>query len=81
MTSCKTQACLFCMEPSESGRDYHPSCSRKFFGASLPPRLEYGLVEMESLASKLIRTHEAIPGVQAILLQTILVAAYLRQGE
>lgn len=56
--------CLLCMEHG-AVEDYHPRCSRKFYGTSVPPSLEYGLDEMERLAGKVIRTHAAIPGVQA----------------
>ena len=57
--------CHFCMEPLSSEEDFHARCSRKFFGTTDAPRLEYGLEEMEKLARKILRAHAAIPGVQA----------------
>jgi serine/threonine-protein kinase HipA len=57
--------CLSCLEALDADGDYHPRCSRKFFGTSVPPRLEYKWDEMDVLAGKVIRTHTAIPGVQA----------------
>jgi serine/threonine-protein kinase HipA len=57
--------CLFCQGSLEAKSDFHPRCSRKFFGSTTPPRMEWGLDEMEQLADKVIRSHSAIPGVQA----------------
>jgi serine/threonine-protein kinase HipA len=57
--------CLYCLEPLDEDAGYHPRCSRKMFGTPVPPTLEYGLKEMDRLAGKIIRTHKAIPGVQA----------------
>jgi serine/threonine-protein kinase HipA len=56
--------CLICMKPGAVD-EYHPRCSRKFYGTPVPPGLEYGLDEMERLAGKIIRAHAAIPGAQA----------------
>ncbi len=53
------------MEPLDDEDAYHPVCSRRFFGSAVPPRLEYRLDEMDRLASQVIRTHTAVPGVQA----------------
>lgn len=56
--------CLICMKPG-AVEEYHPRCSRRFYGSPIPPELEYGLDEMERLAGRIIRAHAAIPGVQA----------------
>ncbi|HKP98543.1 MAG TPA: HipA domain-containing protein [Fibrobacteria bacterium] len=61
----KEGTCLYCMERLDGPGDYHPRCSRKFFGTPAAPRLEYGLDEMETLAGRILRAHAAIPGVQA----------------
>lgn len=57
-------ACLHCREPWDGPGDYHPACSRRFFGKAEAPSLEYGLDDMERLAGKVLRTHAAIPGAQ-----------------
>lgn len=57
--------CLYCRESWEGFGDYHPRCSRKFFGKPEAPSLDYGLDEMERLAGEVIRTHATVPGVQA----------------
>lgn len=59
--------CLACLETWPGPGDYHPKCSRKFFGKAEAPVLEYGLEDMERLAGDVIRTHSAVPGVQAKL--------------
>lgn len=56
--------CLHCWEIWEGENEIHPKCARKFFGAAKPPLLEYGLDDMEALATKVVRTHAAVPGVQ-----------------
>jgi len=56
--------CLHCWEIWDGENELHPKCSRKFFGTTKPPILEYGLDDMENLATKVIRTHVAVPGVQ-----------------
>ena len=57
--------CLYCGGGLDDEGDYHPRCSRKFFGTKTPPLMEWGLDEMEKLADKVIRSRSAIPGVQA----------------
>jgi serine/threonine-protein kinase HipA len=47
--------CLYCQEALEGVGDYHPQCSRKFFGKSVAPSLEHGLDEMEKLAGEVGR--------------------------
>ncbi len=60
-----TGRCLHCLEPLPKEEDFHARCSRKFFGTAAAPRLDFGLDEMEKLARRILRTHAAIPGVQA----------------
>jgi serine/threonine-protein kinase HipA len=56
--------CLFCWEPCDGDGEFHQRCSKTFFGTPIPPVLEYGLDEMEKLATEVIRTHATVPGVQ-----------------
>jgi serine/threonine-protein kinase HipA len=56
--------CLHCWEIWDGDNERHPLCSRKFFGTTKPPILDYGLADMENLASKVLRTHVSVPGVQ-----------------
>jgi serine/threonine-protein kinase HipA len=58
--------CLFCYKAIELDLvvDYHPSCSKKFFGKTLPPILPYNFNEMEQLAKDAVEQSIAVPGVQ-----------------
>ena len=44
--------------------DYHPKCSKAFFGTTYPPLLPYHLWEMELLAKEATFLSIAVPGVQ-----------------
>ncbi len=59
-----TYTCLYCLETCEDISEYHPTCSRKFFSTAIAPKIEFTLDEMDKLASKIIRSHGTIPGVQ-----------------
>jgi len=60
--------CLFCYQQiNESEGDFHRSCSRKIFGSSTPPLLDYGLDEMNELAKRVVERSVTVPGVQAKL--------------
>lgn len=59
--------CFLCFEKLVGAGEYHPRCSRKFFGINNAPLLEYNLQDMDKLAVAVIRTHTTIPGVQAKL--------------
>lgn len=59
--------CLACAQPWDGEGDFHPRCSRAFFGTARSPVLEYGLADMEKLAAKVLRSHSAVPGVQSKL--------------
>ncbi|MGE5313653.1 MAG: HipA domain-containing protein [Acidobacteriota bacterium] len=57
--------CLYCYQKLEKGEtDFHPSCSKKIFSASVPPELPYTEAEMDQLALKIIRSQITITGVQ-----------------
>ena len=59
------QLCKICLEPLQGGvTDCHPSCSRKLFGSSHPPKLPYSAKDLDALAEQVIRQHIAVPGVQ-----------------
>ena len=58
--------CLYCCESVPSG-DFHPSCSRKFFGTSEPPEFPYALNEMHELANQVVQRSVSVTGVQAKL--------------
>lgn len=60
-----TRRCFYCRGHWSGEGDYHPRCSKRFFGTKLPPLLDYKLDEMEKLAAKVLRSHSAIPGVQS----------------
>ncbi|MGX1752437.1 HipA domain-containing protein [Sphingobacterium sp. NPDC055346] len=55
--------CLFCYKPVENG-DYHPSCSKKFFGTSEMPYLDLDREKLNSLAQITVNERLALTGVQ-----------------
>jgi len=44
--------------------DFHPACSRKIFGSTIPPELTFAEKEVEELADKIIKSHATVTGVQ-----------------
>lgn len=57
--------CLYCYRPLEENQsDFHPRCSRAFFGRATPPILPYSLETMNELAEEIIRRHITVTGVQ-----------------
>ncbi|MFN0036003.1 MAG: HipA domain-containing protein [Saprospiraceae bacterium] len=57
--------CLFCGESLPDGAaDFHPSCSRKFFGSPTAPELPYSLGELHELAQHIVERSIAVTGVQ-----------------
>ncbi|MEZ4827941.1 MAG: HipA domain-containing protein [Bacteroidia bacterium] len=60
--------CLFCYRPlAENEQDFHASCSRKMFGQSYAPSLNYSEEDLEPLARQVIQSQTAVTGVQAKL--------------
>lgn len=58
--------CLYCYQELEEGQvDFHPECSRKFFGSKTVPVLPYTRDNMSDLARHVIRTSASVTGVQA----------------
>lgn len=57
--------CLYCYEPLADGeQDFHPACSKAFFGTEMPPKLEFTFQEMAELARQVVERSVAVPGVQ-----------------
>ena len=57
--------CLFCYrELQEKQTDFHPECSKKMFGSTLPPILPYTRKQLSELAEQVIRSQTTITGVQ-----------------
>lgn len=58
--------CLYCYQeinaPYEG--DYHPRCSKSFYGTMHAPALPYHLSEMEKLAKEAAKLSITVPGVQ-----------------
>ncbi len=64
--------CLYCYQPlSDAEIDFHPTCSRKLFGKPQPPVIDFNESQLEEMASKIIRSHSTVTGVQAKLSLTI----------
>lgn len=64
--------CLYCYQPLEEGQtDFHPRCSREFFGTDIPPRLDYNIEQMADLAANVVQRSVTVPGVQPKLSLTL----------
>ena len=57
--------CLYCYNDLKSDEiDFHPACSRKIFGSSVPPELPYTEEQMLQLGLEVVKSQIAVPGVQ-----------------
>lgn len=57
--------CLYCYKKlNENQIDFHPKCSKSFFGTSNAPILPYQFEEMEKLAKESVSLSITVPGVQ-----------------
>jgi serine/threonine-protein kinase HipA len=58
--------CLYCYGKIEGSHedDYHPKCSKLFYGTTHAPALPYHLSEMERLAKEAAELSITVPGVQ-----------------
>ena len=57
--------CLYCYENLDSTeKDFHPKCSRKFFGSEVPPEIDFGLKDIDELAVKVLGKSVSVTGVQ-----------------
>lgn len=64
--------CLYCYEQlNEEQKDFHPYCSKAFFGVEVPPELKYSLEQMTKLAATVVQRSVAVPGVQPKLSLTL----------
>lgn len=64
--------CLYCYQPLDEGnRDFHPRCSRAFFGKDEAPELGYSLEQMTELAASVVQLSVTVPGVQPKLSLTL----------
>lgn len=62
------QRCLYCYLPLTNDEiDFHNKCSKKIFGTTSAPVLDYSLDQMKTLAKEVVKSHIAVPGVQAKL--------------
>lgn len=60
--------CLYCYQKLVDGEsNFHPKCSKKIFGKSIPPLLEYTNDQMLKLAEQVIQSQSSVTGVQAKL--------------
>ncbi|MGK6352668.1 HipA domain-containing protein [Parapedobacter sp. DT-150] len=66
--------CLYCYEPLDSDQDFHPKCSRDFFGSAAAPIIPYAMAQMAELAKNVIERSIAVPGVQPKLSMTLIKA-------
>lgn len=57
--------CLYCYQPLGEGEiDFHPKCSRKFFGEVTVPVLPYSEESLDELALQVIQSQMTVTGVQ-----------------
>lgn len=57
--------CLYCYHPLLNGeKDMHPACSRKIFGTSVLPVLDYTTEQLDQLALQIIQDRTSLTGVQ-----------------
>lgn len=60
-----SQRCLYCYKPlGDHEPNFHPACSKKIFGVSLPPIFPYSEDNMEELAKQVVQTQTSVAGVQ-----------------
>ena len=57
--------CLYCYNKLESGeKDFHPACSKKFFGSQIPPFVDLDMKRIKELAVEALGKSISVPGVQ-----------------
>jgi serine/threonine-protein kinase HipA len=64
--------CLYCYEALDTSGDFHPACSKEFFGSTTPPQIEYTLSQMAELAKVIVERSVTVPGVQAKLSMSLI---------
>ena len=57
--------CLICYDELPEGVvSYHPACSRRLFGTTTPPRLDFDRGSISQLATEIIKSQTTLTGVQ-----------------
>ena len=57
--------CLYCYNSIEQGKiEFHPACSKKIFGTTIPPEIDFSLDDVEELAIKVLGKSNSVTGVQ-----------------
>jgi serine/threonine-protein kinase HipA len=57
--------CLYCYNKLESDEtDFHPACSKKFFGSQFPPLVDLDMKRIKELAVESLGRSISVPGVQ-----------------
>lgn len=57
--------CLYCYQPLNKDEiDFHTSCSKKIFGTTQPPVIDFDLKQVEELAKQFVIESKAVTGVQ-----------------
>lgn len=64
--------CLYCYEALVTAGDFHPACSKEFFGSKTPPQIQYSLSQMTELAKDVVERSVTVPGVQAKLSMSLI---------
>ena len=67
--------CLYCYQEINAAeidtpagiQGYHPTCSKKFFGNTTPPTLDFTEDQLEELGEQVVKSQRTITGVQAKL--------------
>ncbi len=60
--------CLCCYQPlNDNEVDYHPRCSKRFFGQTTAPQLPYTRKDIGKLAQVVVESRTTVTGVQAKL--------------
>lgn len=78
----KNGNCLYCYKPLgiKDHGDFHEHCSRRMFGTTKSPFMEYSLADMTELAKRTVELSVTVPGVQPKLSLT-LVGSALQNGD
>ncbi len=57
--------CLYCYNQLDKDeKDFHSSCSKKFFGSQIPPLVDLDIKKIKELAVESLRKSISVPGVQ-----------------
>jgi serine/threonine-protein kinase HipA len=57
--------CFYCYNKLEPGeKDFHPLCSKKFFGSQIPPLIDLDMKKIKELAVESLGKSISVPGVQ-----------------